>query len=57
MDIKAIREKAVLTQAEFAQLIKVSLRTVQSWEQGRSEPSIKFKRKVIAFCRRRKIEY
>ncbi len=33
------REKAGLTQAQFAALLGVSTRTLQDWEQGRREPS------------------
>jgi len=33
------REKACLTQAEFAELLGVSVRTLQDWEQGRREPN------------------
>jgi len=33
------RAKACLTQAEFAKLLGVSLRTLQEWEQGRRQPS------------------
>ena len=33
------REKAGLTQPQFAALLGVSVRTVQDWEQGRREPS------------------
>lgn len=34
-----IRAKLDLSQAAFAGLMGVSLRTVQDWEQGRREPS------------------
>jgi putative transcriptional regulator len=34
-----IRKKLGLSQAAFAALMGVSLRTVQDWEQGRREPS------------------
>lgn len=37
-DIKEIRKNYQLTQAEFAQLLQVSLRTLQNWEQGRRIP-------------------
>lgn len=36
---KEIRKKLELSQASFAALMGVSLRTVQDWEQGRREPS------------------
>ena len=35
----AARAKTRLTQAQFAILLGVSLRTLQEWEQGRREPS------------------
>ena len=34
-----IRSKLQLSQAAFASLMGVSLRTVQDWEQGRRKPS------------------
>jgi putative transcriptional regulator len=34
-----IRERAGLSQSEFARLIGVSVRTLQDWEQGRRTPS------------------
>ena len=37
--IAAIREKTGLSQARFAQLLGVSVRTLQDWEQGRRAPS------------------
>jgi len=36
---KTIRARLKLSQAAFAGLMGVSLRTVQDWEQGRREPS------------------
>lgn len=37
--IVAARIKAELSQAQFAKLLGVSVRTLQDWEQGRREPS------------------
>lgn len=37
-DVKAIRHKLRLSQAEFAQQFGFSVRTVQQWEQGRVIP-------------------
>jgi putative transcriptional regulator len=33
------RQKTGLTQAQFAALLGVSVRTLQGWEQGRKQPS------------------
>ena len=33
------RRKTGLSQSQFAQLIGISVRTLQGWEQGRKEPS------------------
>jgi putative transcriptional regulator len=38
-DIVAIRNKAKVSQQEFAALIGVSLRTLQNWEQGHRRPT------------------
>ena len=35
----AARKALGLSQAEFAKLLGVSLRTLQDWEQGRKQPS------------------
>ena len=38
-DVARIRESTGLSQARFAQLLGVSPRTLQDWEQGRRAPS------------------
>ena len=38
LDIRALRERTGLTQTEFSEMIGVSVRTLQNWEQGRREP-------------------
>lgn len=38
-DVAATREKTGLSQARFAELLGVSVRTLQDWEQGRRAPS------------------
>lgn len=37
--ITSVRERTGLSQARFAQLLGVSVRTLQEWEQGRRAPS------------------
>ncbi len=38
-DVGAIRQKTGLSQTRFAELLGVSVRTLQDWEQGRRAPS------------------
>ena len=38
-DVAKTREKTGLSHARFAQLLGVSVRTLQDWEQGRRVPS------------------
>ncbi|MEX2525223.1 MAG: helix-turn-helix domain-containing protein [Gammaproteobacteria bacterium] len=38
-DVGKIREKTGLSQSRFAELLGVSVRTLQDWEQGRRAPS------------------
>lgn len=38
-DVKAVREQIGLSQSEFAQLMRVSVKTLQNWEQHRRTPT------------------
>lgn len=38
-DVRSIREAASISQAQFAKLIGVNLRTLQNWEQHRTRPT------------------
>jgi putative transcriptional regulator len=38
-DIKAVRDRIGLSQSEFARLMRVSVRTLQNWEQHRRHPT------------------
>jgi DNA-binding transcriptional regulator YiaG len=38
-DVKAVREKTGLSQSEFARLMRVSVKTLQNWEQHRRHPT------------------
>ncbi len=37
-DVAAVRQEYNLSQAKFAALLGISVRTLQNWEQGRREP-------------------
>ena len=38
-DVRTIREAANISQSQFAKLIGVNLRTLQNWEQQRTQPT------------------
>ncbi|MFN7835404.1 MAG: NadS family protein [Burkholderiaceae bacterium] len=38
-DVKAVRERIGLSQSEFAGLMRVSVKTLQNWEQHRRNPT------------------
>ncbi|MCP5534663.1 MAG: helix-turn-helix domain-containing protein [Akkermansiaceae bacterium] len=38
INVRGLRDQLNLTQSEFANMIGVSVRTLQNWEQGRREP-------------------
>lgn len=38
-DAKKVREQIGLSQSEFARLMRVSIKTLQNWEQHRRNPS------------------
>ena len=40
IDVRTVRQKTGLSQGEFAARYALNLRTVQEWEQGRSEPDL-----------------
>lgn len=53
--VKELRAKLILSQQEFANLIGVSFASINRWETGRHEPTIKVKRKIVELCKANKI--
>lgn len=41
-----LRKKLLLTQMEFAEYMGVSFATINRWEKGRFDPTMKMKRKL-----------
>ncbi len=54
--IKTLRKKMLLTQTEFAQKLGVAFATVNRWENGEHEPTMKIKRKLAPMFRKYEIE-
>ncbi len=54
--IKKIREKLLITQQELAEMLDVSFASVNRWEQGHFEPTMKAKRKLFELCKNNNID-
>lgn len=53
--VKEIREKLIITQEELAVLLGVSYASINRWESGLHEPTIKMKRKIVELCKQNNI--
>lgn len=49
-EIKLIRQKALMTQMEFASQLNVSFSTINRWETGKSIPSLSTLKSLKQFC-------
>lgn len=56
-DIKVIRQKSLLSQEAFAQILGVSFTTVNRWETGKSKPSYKTMKLIDDFCKSNNIDF
>lgn len=54
--IKELRKKLIISQSELANLLDVSFSSVNRWENGKHEPTIKVKRKIVELCRTNNME-
>lgn len=54
--IVSLRNKLILSQEELAKLLGVSFASVNRWERGHHEPTIKVKRKIVELCKQNDVE-
>lgn len=54
--IVSLRNKLILTQEEFAKLLGVSFASVNRWERGHHDPTVKIKRKIVELCKQNNIK-
>lgn len=54
--IKKLRNKLIISQEELAKMLDVSFASVNRYENGHNEPTIKVKRKKIELCKENGIE-
>ena len=56
-EIKIVRQKAFLTQTQFAEQLHVSFTTVNRWETGKARPNLSAMKELKEFCVGQQIEY
>lgn len=54
--VKNLREKMLVTQEELAEILGVSFASVNRYENGKTVPTIKVKRKIVELCKKNKVE-
>lgn len=54
--LKQIREKLFLTQQELAGQLGVSFSSINRWETGKNEPSLKCKKRIFELAKATQIE-
>lgn len=54
--IKKLRNKMLLTQTEFANYSGVSFMSINRWETGRFEPTMKIKRELASLFKKHGIK-
>lgn len=54
--VKELRLKLILSQQEFADLLNVSFASINRWETGKHEPTIKIRRKIVEICKANNID-
>ena len=48
--VKNMRMKALLSQEELANILHVSVGTINRWENGKTRPNITAMKRIKAFC-------
>ncbi|MBO4540780.1 MAG: helix-turn-helix transcriptional regulator [Bacilli bacterium] len=55
--IKRIRNELLITQEELAAMLGVTFATVNRWENGHHEPTIKQQRRIRDLCKKKHVPY
>jgi putative transcriptional regulator len=55
--IKELRDKLLLTQTEMADKLGVSFATINRWENGKHEPTMRYRRKIRDLCHKAGVEF
>ena len=56
-EIKKLRERSLLTQTEFAEIVGVAFSTVNRWEAGKARPNINTMKNIKSYCEKNSLLY
>lgn len=56
-EIKKLRERALLTQVEFAEIVGIVFLTVNRWEAGKARTNIKAMKNIKTYCEKHDLPY
>lgn len=54
--IISLRNKLIMSQEDFAEYLGVSFASVNRWEKGHHEPTIRFKKRIVQLCKENGID-
>ena len=55
--VKNMRMKALLSQEELANILHVSVGTINRWENGKTRPNITAMKRIKSFCKDSNLPY
>ena len=56
-EIKKLRESALLTQSEFAEIVSVAFSNVNRRKSGKARPQVKVMRNIKTYCEKNTLPY
>lgn len=54
--VKDLRDKLIMTQAEFADMLGVSFTSINRWENGLNRPTTAARKQIVQLCKENNIE-
>lgn len=54
--VKDLRDKLIMTQAEFAKMLGDSFTSINRWENGQNRPTTTVRKQIVELCKEKNIE-
>ena len=54
--VKDLRDKLIMTQAEFAKMLGVSFTSINRWKNGQNRPTTTVRKQIVELCKEKNIE-